>query len=277
MGKVSGAVLDGVEATALGTLRNRAVEALHPRSDYADAEAVRLYESIDYEFARFGPHSQTQALRALAMDRALRAYLATHPAATVVALGEGLQTTYWRLGRPAVEWLSVDTAPVIDLRSRLLPAEPRVDPLATSVLDRTWLDRVDPARGVFVTAEGLFMYLDPADVLSLIADCARRFPGGRLIFDSIPAWYSARSLRGLRLSDRYTTPPMPFSLPVSRARRLPATIDRVATAVDVSPPAGRGLWRPRALRALTNLPPLRDLRPSVTLLTFAGHPAGVSR
>jgi O-methyltransferase involved in polyketide biosynthesis len=204
------------------------------------------------------------------MDRATRTYLAARPAATVVALGEGLQTTYWRLGRPDVEWLSVDTAPVVDLRTRLLPAEPRVTPLAMSVLDRSWLDRVDPARGVFLTAEGLFMYLDPAAVLSLIADCARRFPGGQLIFDSIPAWYSARSLAGLRLGARYTTPPMPFSLPVSQARRLPDRIEGVATAVDVSPPDGRGLWRPRALRALANLPPLRDLRPSITLLTFVG-------
>lgn len=270
MRKVSGEVLDGVAATTLGTLRNRAVEAAHPRSGFEDSEAVRLYESIDGDFTRFGPHTQTHALRARAMDRALRGYLAAHPAATVVALGEGLQTTYWRLGRPDVDWLSVDVAPVLELRSRLLPAEPRVTSLATSVLDRSWLDEVDPGRGVFITAEGLFMYLERADVLSLIADCARRFPGGQLIFDSIPAWYSARTLAGLRVSDRYTTPPMPFSLSVSEARRLPAEIEGVASAVDVSPPLGRGPWRLRTLRALANRPPLRDHRPSITLLTFAG-------
>jgi O-methyltransferase involved in polyketide biosynthesis len=271
--KVSGGELGRVGETALATLRNRAVEAVHPRSAFADPEAVRLYASIDDDteddFARFGPHSQTQALRALAMDRALRAYLATHPGATVVALGEGLQTSYWRLGRPAVDWLTVDVAPVVDLRARLLPAEPRVRSLATSVLDRSWLDAVDPGRGVFVTAEGLFMYLARAEVLSLIADCADRFPGGQLIFDSIPAWFSARTMAGNRLSDRYTTPPMPFSLSVSQARRLPAEIDGVVSAVDVQPALGRGLWRLRALRALANLPPLRDRRPSITLLTFA--------
>jgi O-methyltransferase involved in polyketide biosynthesis len=269
VGKVSGDVLDGVAATTLATLRNRAVEARHPRSGFSDAEAVRLFESIDDDFARFGPHTQAQALRARAMDRALRAYLAAHPSAAVVALGEGLQTTYWRLGRPDVDWLSVDQRPVIDLRSRLLPAEPRVTSLATSALDRSWLDEVDPRHGVFITAEGLFMYLERADVFSLIADCARRFPGGRLIFDSIPAWYSARTLAGLRLSDRYTAPPMPFSLSVSQARRLPAEIEGVASAVDIAPPLGRGPWRLRTLRTLANVPPLRDIRPSITLLTFA--------
>jgi O-methyltransferase involved in polyketide biosynthesis len=251
-------------------LRNRAVEARHPRSGFSDAEAVRLYESIDHDFARFGPHTQAQALRARAMDGALRTYLAEHPGATVVALGEGLQTTYWRLGRPDVDWLSVDQEPVIGLRSRLLPAEPRVTPLAMSALDRSWLDGVDPRHGVFVTAEGLFMYLPRAEVLSLVADCARRFPGGQLIFDSIPAWYSERTLAGLRLSDRYTAPPMPFSLSVSQARRLPAEVEGVASAIDVSPPLGRGPWGSRTLRALANVPPLRDIRPAITLLTFAG-------
>jgi O-methyltransferase involved in polyketide biosynthesis len=267
--KVSGDVLDGVSATTLGTLRNRAVEAMHPRSGFEDPEAVRLYESIDYDFTRFGWHSQTQALRARAMDLALREYLAAHPAATVVALGEGLQTTYWRLGRPDVDWLSVDMAPVIELRARLLPAEPKVTALATSALDRSWLDTVNPGHGVFITAEGLFMYLQRTDVISLIADCARRFPGGQLIFDSIPAWYSAKTLAGLRLTDRYTTPPMPFSLSVSQAQQLPAEINGVASATDVSWPLGRGPWRLHTLRALSNLPPLRDNRPSITLLTFA--------
>lgn len=269
---MSGEVLTGVSATALYTLRNRAVEAMRPDSPFRDAEAVRLYRRIDYDFGRFGRPSQAHALRARTYDRALREYLTTHPAATVVALGEGLQTTYWRLGRPAVDWLSVDMATVTDLRRRLLPAEPRITTLAASVLDRTWMDHVDGARGVFITAEGLFMYLDRASVMSLVADCARRFPGGRLIFDSIPAWYSRLTLRGLRPTRRYTAPPMPFSLSVSEAARLPGEVDGVASAVDVMPPPGRRRWRSRTMRGLANLPRLRDHRPAVTLLTFAAAP-----
>jgi O-methyltransferase involved in polyketide biosynthesis len=55
-----------------------------------------------------------------------------------------------------------------------------------SALDRTRMDVPDPARGVFISAEGLFMYFERDQVLSLIAECAARFPGGRLFFDSIP-------------------------------------------------------------------------------------------
>jgi O-methyltransferase involved in polyketide biosynthesis len=265
-----GEQLDGVSATSLWTLRNRAVEAARDDAVIDDPWAVRLYEAIDYDYDRFGKPSQTHALRALAIDRAITAYLAQHPRATVVVLGEGLQTTYWRLGRPDVDWLSVDLAPVIELRETLLPKEPRITSLAMSALDRSWLDRVDPANGVFVCAEGLFMYLDPAEVRSLIVDCARRFPGGQLFFDSIPQWFSGLSLRGLKLTPRYTVPPMPFSFSMSEAARLPQQIPEVASARDVPLPMGhRGLWKSRLFRVAAELPVVRDWRPALTVLTFA--------
>ncbi|WP_214634927.1 hypothetical protein [Nonomuraea sp. NEAU-A123] len=68
--------------------------------------------------------SRHRRLRALTLDTAIRAYLDQHPAATVVALGEGLQTTYWRLGGPAstgCQWIchpSSTCAPACSHRSR---------------------------------------------------------------------------------------------------------------------------------------------------------------
>ncbi|TDV35925.1 class I SAM-dependent methyltransferase [Actinophytocola oryzae] len=266
---INGDRLDGVSATTLWTLRNRAEEARRPDALIDDPWAVRLYEAIYYDYDRFGRPSQTHPLRTLALDREIRDYLAAHPNATVVALGEGLQTTYWRLRNPDIDWLSVDLPAVTRLREAVLPDEPRVTTLAMSALDRAWLDRVDPANGVFVSAEGLFMYLERAEVMSLIADCAGRFPGGRLFFDSIPKWFSARTVRGrLRLSDRYTAPPMPFGFTPAEAARLPREIPGVAGVRDLPLPLGRGIWMSRSARAAMNLPGVRELRPMLTSLSF---------
>lgn len=271
--KIDDAALDGVAATCLWTLRNRAEESRHPRSSFDDPLAERLYSEIDYDYDRFGKPSQTHPLRARALDLAIRDYLDRYPAATVVALGEGLQTTYWRLGRPGIDWLSVDLPAVVDLRRRLLPVEPRLSAIAASALDPIWMDVPDPARGVFISAEGLFMYLERDQVMALLAECAARFPGGRLFFDSIPASFSKRTMKGHRMSAQYTAPPMPFSLSVSEAAGLPAQIPGVASAEDLLPPLGRGAWRSRWLRRAVTLPGLRDLRPSITLLSF-GAAAG---
>jgi hypothetical protein len=80
------------------------------------------------------------------------------------------------------------------------------------------------------------------------------------------AWkaYSERTLKGLRLTDRYTVPPMPFGLSASEAARLPAEIPEVAAVREAPLPLGRGLWGAR----LVDLPAMRDWRPAMNLVSF---------
>ena len=115
----------------------------------------------------------------------------------MVALGEGLETQFWRVGeRRGAAWVSVDGAETIALRERLLPASPRLRAVTGSALGLAWAEPVDPGAPVIVTAQGLLMYLEPADVHGLIAGIARRLPGARLVFDAVPAWLAARSRAG---------------------------------------------------------------------------------
>ena len=152
------AELTGVSETALLTLYSRAREARRPDAILDDPMAVRLVESIDYNFTRFGTTRQDMALRAKAFDIRTRRYLADHPRARVVALAEGLQTSFWRLDAAVADsqftWLTVDLPPIVDIRNRLLPADPRITTVAQSALDYSWMDRVDTSDGVFITAEG---------------------------------------------------------------------------------------------------------------------------
>ncbi|MFC9550115.1 class I SAM-dependent methyltransferase [Rhodococcus sp. NPDC056960] len=268
--RVDATTLTGVSATMMWTLRNRAVDAARPDTEFADPRAVTLYETLDYPYEQFGKPSQSHALRARAFDEQIRAFLADHPGGTVVALGEGLQTSYWRIADPGVRWVSIDLPEVIALRRRLLPDEPNVTTLAQSALDRSWMDHVDPDRGVFVSAEGLLMYLPAEASLSLIGDCARRFPGGRMLFDSVPKWFSRKTQKELKIRGGYTVPPMPFHLSAGEAAELPARVPGIAFAREVPLPLGRGLWGSAALRRLSDLPPLRNSRPTLTLCGFAG-------
>ncbi|CAA0133177.1 Uncharacterised protein [Mycolicibacterium vanbaalenii] len=268
---IDGSVLDGVSATTLWTLRNRAVEAKRSDGVIRDPWAITLLDAIAYDYDKFGRPGQVHALRAQAFDAATRQYLLTHPKAAVVALAEGLQTSYWRLARDRANadsaWYSIDLPPVMELRERLLPAEDHIVGLAQSALDRSWMDRVDATHGVFITAEGLLMYLQPDEALGLITDCARRFPGGAMMFDSIPHWFSGRTLRGLKLSRRYVAPPMPFALSADESAALAGNVPGVRTAHDMRLPAGRG-WFKIASHPSLDRGILRSIRPSVTLLEF---------
>ncbi len=273
MTTIDGNTLGGVSATSLWTLRNRASEARRSDGTIEDPLAIEVFDAIDYDYLKFGKPNQSMALRAAAFDAVAAEYLRSHPSAAVVALAEGLQTSFWRLDAAGladhVTVYSVDLPPVIALREQLLPHDDRIVNVAQSALDRSWMDRIDSSNGVFITAEGLFMYLEPADVRALIADCAQRFPGGQLMFDSIPPAFSRRTLtKGVKLSGRYRTPPMPFGISTDDAMALAKQIDGVSAARDVPHLSGRGLFKVLAFRPLDRFGPFRGNRPSMTVLEF---------
>jgi O-methyltransferase involved in polyketide biosynthesis len=271
--KVDGTVLTGVSETALLTLVVRAHEARRPDSIIDDPMAIQLADSIDYDFAKFGfSRRQDMAVRALAFDREVGRYLADHPKATVVALAEGLQTSFYRLDAAGFghefDWLTVDLPPMTELRRKLLPASDRVRMLAQSALDFSWMDAVDAENGVFITAEGLLMYLQPEESMSLIAECAKRFPGGRMMFDLPPSGFAWLSRRGVRTTLRYRVPPMPFSLSVSEAANLVNDVPGIRAVHDVAPAPGRGKAFNAVMWTAQRVPMFDTVRPLYTLLEF---------
>jgi O-methyltransferase involved in polyketide biosynthesis len=271
--KADGTVLTGVSETALLTLQVRANEARRPDSIIDDPMAIQLADSIDYDFAKFGfSRRQDMAVRALGYDRQTRRYLLDHPEATVVALAEGLQTSFYRLDASGVgdqfSWFTVDLPPMIELRRKLLPASERVRTYAQSALDFSWMDQVDTEHGVFITAEGLLMYLQPDEALALITECARRFPAGQMMFDLPPSAVAAVSRRGMRTSLRYRVPPMPFSLSVSDAANLVNTVPGIRAVHDLPHAEGRGKVFNAALWTVQRLPLFDPVRPLLILLEF---------
>lgn len=266
------ATLTGVSETALLTLNSRAREARRHDAVLDDPMAIALADAIDFDYAKFGNTRQDMALRARAFDIHTGRFLREHPSATVVALAEGLQTSFWRLDAeiadPQFRWLTVDLPPVIELRSRLLPSSPRITTAAQSALDYSWMDRVDPDDGVFITAEGLLMYLQPEQALELIAACAARFPGAQMLFDLPPMWLAALTRRGLKPSPRYRIPEMPFSRSPSQLATLADTVPGVHAVHDLRLPPGRGMMFNTILGFSYHVPLLDWLRGALTLLEF---------
>ncbi|BBZ59008.1 class I SAM-dependent methyltransferase [Mycolicibacterium monacense] len=271
--KVDGSALTGVSETALLTLQVRANEARRRDALIDDPMAIRLVDSIDFDFGKFGPsRRQDMALRAKGFDEYTRRYLSTHPRATVVALAEGLQTSFHRLDASGVghefRWLTVDLPPIVELRTKLLPPSERVRVCAQSALDFTWMDEVDDSEGVFITAEGLLMYLQPDEAMSLIRACAQRFPGAQMMFDLPPSWFAWWARQGMRTSLRYKVPPMPFSLTPGEAAALVDTVPGIRAVHDVPLPEGRGRVLNALLWTVQRIPVFDAVRPVWTLLEF---------
>ncbi|MEY6434021.1 class I SAM-dependent methyltransferase [Thioalkalicoccus limnaeus] len=205
--------LTGVPETMLWTLHNRASEALRPDGFIRDREAVRLYQAIAYDYERrFGRPDGSHATRSAVFDEVVATWMANHPVGTVVELGCGLETQFQRIDNGRVRWLCVDVPEAIAVRERFLASSERCRFIARSALDLAWMDEVETPEAVFVTAQGLLMYFDEADVQRLLTAVIERFPGVEMMFDVIPRWFSRQSVAGLWKTRHYRVPPMPWGV-----------------------------------------------------------------
>jgi O-methyltransferase involved in polyketide biosynthesis len=148
--------------------------------------AIEVVDRLDYDFSDVARGIRLHAVRVATFDEAVRHFLGSYPAGTVVALGEGLETQFWRLDNGQVRWLTVDLPETMDLRHRLLPDGPRQSSHSGSALDLKWLDGLNPANPILVTAQGLLPYFQRHEVHGLIAAIAERLPGSLLVFDVVP-------------------------------------------------------------------------------------------
>jgi O-methyltransferase involved in polyketide biosynthesis len=218
--------LTGVPETLLWTLYHRAQEARRPDAVLNDPLAVELVERIDYPFQeRFGAsgwRARWQALRALRFDVEVRRFLAARPGATVVALGEGLETQFWRVDDGRVRWITVELPETVEVAGKLLPESPRRRTIARSALDFAWLDELS-GPDVLVTAQGVLMYFEREQADGLIARVAQALPGGAMVFDTVPAWASRATTSGrARTPQGYTPPPMPWGSARGERERIAA-------------------------------------------------------
>ena len=270
--KIGADKLSGVSETALMTLNGRAHQAGLPDAIIDDPMAITLRDSFDVDFTKFGRQGQEMALRSLAVDQCALAYLRRHPKATIVALAEGFQTSFWRLDKavanPQFRWVSVDLPPVIELREQLLPPSPRITNLAQSALDYSWIDRIDGTDGVFITAEGLLMYLQPDQSMGLITECAKRFPGGQMFFDLPPTIIKKVAPNGIRASKNYRVPPMPFSLSINELSALVGSMPGLTAVHDIPMPKGRGFIFNTVFPGFWGFGPMKRFRGVYALLEF---------
>jgi O-methyltransferase involved in polyketide biosynthesis len=265
--------LSGISNTMLWALHHRATEALRPNTLLHDPGSVRIYRSIDYDFQRhFGASNGVLAVRAVGIDRVLRQWIARHPEGTVVSLGEGLETQSRRVDNGRVRWFSVDLPKAITLRERFLAPTDRFHHIPISVLDPAWMDAVGPTADVFVVAQGLFMYLEPATLPALFANIRCRFPKAEMVFDVVPRWFSRLTLVGLKRTLHYRLPPMPWGINRNEVeptlRRWVPNLGRI----DFLPyhiPRG---WSQVVAGMNHYLPFARNEIPSLVHVTFAAEP-----
>lgn len=213
--------LTGVPETMLWPLYNRAYEQKRKDRLIDDPLSVKVLNSIDYDYARnFGRPSAGHPLRARVFDDALKVWLEENREGTIVSLGEGLDTQFWRVDNGLLNWFSIDVPEAIDVRNHFLPANDRIKTIPCSALDFTWMEHIPQGRSVFFLLSGVIMYFTETESKRLLQQIANKFSGSEIIFDMIPEWYSAKTMKGMYVTKNYKAPPMPWGLNLADCHKL---------------------------------------------------------
>lgn len=175
--------------SSLMTLYARAKTSKENGSLFNDDKAVGLVELIDYDFSSFVDKVITDYVlfssvaRAMQLDNKVKAYISKHPHTSVVNLGAGFETVFYRVDNGTVQWYDLDLPKVIEVRKQLLPETDRVICVAKSFLDPSWCQDINTENGIFMIAGGLFRYFDEADVRRFFLLLADTFPGSEIVFE----------------------------------------------------------------------------------------------
>ena len=161
---------------------------------YNDQSATRICANLDYDFSELDDQSRSTfwqfgalevAMRQLDMQWEIDDYLSRHPNAAVVNMGCGLDQTGRVCDNGTCRFYNVDMPNVIQVREQLVPAGERERNIASDLNDLSWVDKVDGSDGAIFFAAGVFHYLTSMQARSIVRRLASRFPGGRLVFDTV--------------------------------------------------------------------------------------------
>ena len=164
-----------------------------------DEKAVSLWDRLPSTVQNMPGQTEytllASAIRSATIDRCIRFFLNQHSDGTIVNVGCGLETAYFRNDNAKTIWFELDLPEVLAVRSRYFPEQSRDRFLAYSLFDPEWMSIVqNVAKGpIMVIAAGIFYYFTEKQILDFINQLSALKPV-ELVFDAV----SSMGIKGSR-------------------------------------------------------------------------------
>lgn len=252
-GEINGISLSDVSSTMLLTLYGRVIESRSQDPLLSDPKAEEIVAQINDSMLHsdrkpFRKIAQFKISKQLSVHTALRAkqydsytleFMRQHPRCTVVNLGCGLDTRFWRIDDGEIRFFDLDLPEVIKIKLGLVQETDRYKMVGHSVFDYEWMDTVlKDDNPVIFLAEGLFMYLPKEDVKALISVMGQRVKTGQLVAEMAHEKYTRginRRMLGLKFKyEMGSDKPMYFQCGIKDSDEMEAWSPRLHLIDDWS-------------------------------------------
>ncbi|MFX1418434.1 MAG: class I SAM-dependent methyltransferase [Promethearchaeota archaeon] len=181
-----------IEETMFGPLWARAKYCqLYPEI-LDDKKSSEIIKKVEYDFTKVKEYLGEWRgigllVRARNFDTAVMKFIEKFPNATIVNVGAGLDTTFYRVDNGSIKWYDLDLPNAIEFRRKYIPETNRCSYILKSALDYSWFDDIEftQEKGIFIIVGGFIYYFQELEISGLFDALARKFPNGELIFDCI--------------------------------------------------------------------------------------------
>ena len=183
--------LKGVNETLFVPLYARALESRKSDHLFYDETAIKVIDSLDYDFEKHGASKMNMwgcAARTVLFDRQAEAHIKAHPDCSVVNLASGLDDRFHRVDNGRIHWYNIDFPDVIDLRKELIEENERVTDIGCSVFDFGWMDKIENKKDTLFISEGFLMYVTEKEAETLFTGIAERFTNTVLLLELMTQW-----------------------------------------------------------------------------------------
>lgn len=204
--------LSAVSESLFIPLYCRAMETESEKPIIVDRKAVEITRLLDPQFIKSESklyrtladrklHSKlpvTMALRTRCFDEYVKNFARQHDKVVVVNLGCAFDTRFGRIDDGKLIWYDLDFPEVITAKQMFIQESERYHFIRSSVLEFSWIDSIRESEdcSFIFLAEGLFMYLQPDMVKSLVLELQRRFPGAELVCEVTNDYWVRRMQKG---------------------------------------------------------------------------------
>ncbi len=150
--------LSQVSRTAILTLIVRVIASEHDKDLFNDPMSVFILDGLLSRatpeetkwitgrrrfYSKFSLHDALAgARRAACFDAIASRYITANPGCTVINLGAGFDTRFWRIAADACRYIEIDLPQVVELKKELFKDQIPYKLLGYSVLDEAWIARV---------------------------------------------------------------------------------------------------------------------------------------
>ncbi len=129
--------------------------------------------------------ARAMARRVETFDNIANLFISNNPKCTVINLGCGFDTRFWRIETKDCRYIEIDLPEVVVLKREILKDQLSYELIGCSVLDASWIDRVTTSgnSNFLLLAEGLFMFLPEQDVKNLLQLMGQKLVHSQLVVE----------------------------------------------------------------------------------------------